>query len=369
MLLSFILLCAISSCEIFQSASYIDPDDPGIEYNGRVDLSNPKNVRFDWSGVQIKARFEGTSCSIILKDGNNDYDIFIDGKLRKVLRTKSDTIYVLATKLENRAHSLLISKRTEGRFGIAAFKGFILDGGKSLIKSNGGKQRKIEFIGDSFVAGFGSEGSNADCKFSRETENCYITFGPQLARRLNADYSIVAISGIGVVKNHGDSLRASEFPLPYYYDRICMNDTLKWDFNFWKPDVVVVRLGRNDYWLKPHPKRDMFRTSYINFLRKIREYYPNTHIFAICGPLRKDPHCDYIKSAVREMNEKLSDKKVHFIKLDIKLNPEKDFGCEKHPNFFGHQKITDVLEPIIREKLKWESSVKKIFPKTPFSKK
>lgn len=173
----------ISSCELFEGASNIEPNDPNIEYFGRVDRSNPISVRFDWPGVQIRTRFMGTSCSVRLKDGNNDYDVFIDGRLQKVLRTTSDTIYVLATNLENKAHSLLISKRTEAKFGMAVFEGFILDGGKSLVKPADFEKRRIEFIGDSFIAGFGSEGSSPDCKFSRETENCYIAFGPQLARR------------------------------------------------------------------------------------------------------------------------------------------------------------------------------------------
>lgn len=124
----------LSSCEFIERASYVETDDPNIEYIGRFDFTNPKSVRFDWPGVQIKARFEGTSCSLRLKDGNNDYDIFIHGKLKKVIRTNSDTIYVLATKLENRIHSLLISKRTESKFGTAIFEGLILDGGKSLVE-------------------------------------------------------------------------------------------------------------------------------------------------------------------------------------------------------------------------------------------
>lgn len=148
-----------------------------------------------------------------------------------------------------------------------------------------------------------------------------------------------------------------------------MNDTLPWDFNCWQPEAVFVCLGRNDYWQKPHPNKAMFRTSYINFLIKIRGYYPDAHIFALCGPIRKDPHCDYIKSVVRELTEKNNDKKIYFIKLDIKLNPEKDFGCEKHPNFSGHKKIADVLEPVIREKLKWMSPLRRIIPSNPFSKK
>ncbi len=358
----------ITSCEFFEGSSHIDADDPNIEYIGRLDFSNPKSVRFDWPGVQIRTRFEGTSCSIKLKDGNNDYNIFIDGKLHNIIRTSADTIYVLANGLKKKTHTLLITKRTEALFGVGTFEGFILDGGKDLVKSNEKKKRKIEFVGDSYFTGFGSEGDSPDCVFSRETENSYLSFGPQLARKLDADYSIVAISGSGVVKNYGDSTRTSEFPLPHYYNKTLFNDTLLWDFKRGQPDVVVVRLGRNDYWQKPHPKREMFRTAYLDLLKVIRKHYPNAHIFALCSPLRYDPHCDYISSVVNELNGKNKDKKIHFVKVDVKFNPKRDFGCEKHPNRFGHQKIADFLEPIIRKELKWESMLKKIFPSNPLAK-
>jgi len=361
----------ITSCEFFESSSHIDPDDPNIEYIGRFDFSNPKRVRFDWPSVQIRTKFEGTSCSIKLKDGNNDYNVFIDGHLHKIIRTTADTIYVLANGLEKKTHTLLITKRTEALFGLAAFEGFILDGGKDLVKTINilKRKRRIEFVGDSYFTGFGSEGDSPDCTFSRETENSYLSFGPQLARKLNADYSIVAISGVGVTKNYGDSLRTSEFPLPYYYNLTCMNDTLLWDFSQLQPDAVVVRLGRNDYWQKPHPKREMFKSAYLKLLKDIRKHYPNAHIFALCSPLRYDPHCDYISSIVNELNGKNKDKKIHFVKVNVKFNMQRDFGCEKHPNRFGHKKIADFLEPVIRKEMKWESILKKIFPSNPFIKK
>lgn len=369
-----ITLLAISflmtSCEFFEGSSHIDADDENIEYIGRVDFSNPKSVRFDWPGVQIRTRFEGTSCSIKLKDGNNDYNVFIDGRLHKIIRTTADTIYVIANGLKNKTHNLLITKRTEALFGQAAFEGFILDGGKDLGKTiDLRKKRKIEFVGDSYFTGFGSEGDSSDCTFSRETENSYLSFGPQLARKLDADFSVVAISGSGVTKNYGDSLRTSEFPLPHYYERTLMNDSLAWNFSQWQPDVVFVRLGRNDYWQKPHPKREMFRSAYLKFIKDIRRHYPNAHIFALCSPMRKDPHCDYINSVVNELKEKNGDKKIHFIKPEVKFNSQRDFGCEKHPNRFGHKKIADFLEPIIRKEMGWESILKKIFPSNPFAKK
>lgn len=352
--MSFVLVgTLIMSSQHLERSSYFVAADPNIEYIGRFDFSRSGIVRFDWPGVQIKANFSGTYCAIKLKDGRNDYNIFIDGKLHTVLRTNSDTIYTIAENLKDSKHLLLISKRTEALNGIATFGGFILNPGESLYPIIEGKKRKIEFIGDSFVAGLGSEGKSPDCLFSRETDNNYIAFGPVLARRLNADYSIIAISGIGIVRNNGDSTGISKKPLPYYYERACLNETLKWDFQKWQPDLVVVRLGNNDYWKKPYPPISAFQTAYIKFLKRIRKVCPKASILVLCEPVRKDPHCDYIKSLVNELSSRLQDKKIWFEELDVYLDISKDFGCQEHPNESGHKKIADALEPKIRKAMNW----------------
>lgn len=348
--LLYFLLLATFSCDIFISDGYIDADDPLIIYEGRFDYGDPKNPRFDWPGSSIHAVFEGRSVYVRLTDSNNDYNVFIDDKLKKILRTDSSVVYIISDSLTPGKHRISITKRTEGKFGIASFQGFIIEEGKTLHPLGLRRKRKIEFIGDSFVAGFGNEGKSPDCEFSRETENNYISYGPVLARKLKAYCNVIAISGIGLVRNNGDSTRTSLFPFPYYYNRTCFNDSLEWNFSSYQPDVVVIRLGRNDYWAKPFPKRENFRTDYVQFLKYIRGKYPKAHIFALCGPIRKDPHCDYIKSAVKEMK----DKKIYFVKLDVNLKRPDDFGCQYHPNKSGHEKIAAYLETIIKEKTGWK---------------
>ena len=345
-----LLFYFFTSCSLFTSDGNIEADDPHIIYEGRFDFSDPKNPRFDWPGSSIHAVFEGSHISVRLNDGNNDYNIFIDGKLETILRTDSSEVYNISDSLSPGKHRITITKRTEGIFGIATFGGFILSEGKTLHPLALRRNRRMEFIGDSFVAGFGSDGKSPDCEFSRETENNFIAYGPVLARKLKAYCNIIAVSGIGITRNYGDSTRTSSVAMPYHYNKTCFNDSLEWDFSKYQPDVVVIRLGRNDYWSKPFPKRADFRTAYLEFLKYVRSKYPKANIFALCGPIRKDPHCDYIKSAVNEIN----DKKIYFVKLDVNLKRPGDFGCQYHPNKSGHEKIASFLEPIIREKTGWK---------------
>ena len=345
---------ALISCNYLKPDEEIDASDSVIKYMGRVEFIDSANVKFSWSGVTIETLFEGTSIGIKLIDGNNDYNIFIDGVLDTVLITSEDSIYTLAENLKDTLHHIIITKRTEASLGEAIFGGFIIDPDKNFYFPNIIKKKKIEFIGDSFVAGFGVEGKSPDCPFERETENNYLSYGPLLARRLNAEYFVEAISGIGIIRNFGDSATTSEFPFPFYYDNVNIFDSVKWDFTKWVPDAVVVRLGRNDFWRKPFPTRNQFEKAYKKFIRRIRKNYPNAHIFCISGLTKPDTHSAFIHSVVDDLQIHNRDRKVHFVKLKIELKRPDDFGCQYHPNENGQKKIADFLEPIIRKTMKWD---------------
>ena len=342
-------LLLLNSCDKPVSTGYIDADDPLIIYEGRFDFTNPKSPRFDWPGTSIHAVFEGSKISVKLTDGSNDYNVFIDGRFKTIICSDSNLVYNISDSLSPGMHRITITKRTEGIFGIASFEGFILDEGKTLHPLGLRYKRKMEFVGDSFIAGFGSEGESPDCEFSRETQNNHITYGAVLARKLKAYCNIIAISGTGMTRNFGESSGKSQMPFPNYYSRTCFNDSLEWDFSKYQPDAVVLRLGRNDFWEKPFPKGADFRSAYIQFLKTIREKYKDAHIFALCGPTGDDPHCNYIKSAVL----KIKDDKIHFVKVEAKLKRPDDYGCQFHPNKKGHQKIAAFLEPIIKKALDW----------------
>ena len=111
----------------------IPADNPAIRYSGRFDDSDPKKPSFDWPGCSIEARFSGASITVKLSGGDNDFNVFIDGQLKsKLTIDKSKTSYVAAAGLPAGAHTLLLTKRTEGFQGATAFLGLQLEDGQSL---------------------------------------------------------------------------------------------------------------------------------------------------------------------------------------------------------------------------------------------
>ena len=333
----------------------IPASSPMIRYTGRFDFSDPARPRFDWPAVTIEAAFEGTSLAALVEDGRNSYDVTIDGQT-SVLRTQpGQTRYVLATGLPDGRHTVRLTKRTETFYGTPRFLGFELDQGRGLLDLPDAPQRRIEFIGDSITAGYGVEGQSPTCIFSTETENAALTYAAQTAAQLNASYAVVAVSGLGVVRNYNAENNLSSGTMLTYYGRTVANDEAEdWDFGEWVPQAVVINVGTNDYSTSPHPESEVFLLGYTNLIFEVRERNPDAHIFAVSGPLMAGPAADNIRDVVTQMNEALRDERVHLVAIENTLESSGvDFGCDWHPNASGQRKIAAQLAPAIAGVLGW----------------
>ena len=356
--LTFIL----SACSPFavkpeeESTGVIDADHPYIQYIGRFDHSDPKNVAYDWPGVYLCASFEGTSCSIRLKDTLNEYSVVVDQRAPRLLTADSLlSVYPVASGLSDSApHTIMIQKRSETFVGKAVFSGFMLDKGCELLPAEKRPDRRIEFIGNSITCGYGVEGDSTGCHFSVETENATMSYAAMTARELHADYSLIAYSGRGVVRNYGDSNKVSVDPMPSLYGRICFSDSIKkWNYSSWIPQAVVINLGTNDFSTQPFPDKEVFQEAYLRLIRRVRTLYPGSTLFCVCGPMIGEPCWSYIREVVEQEQKGKRDKDVFFAGIDRNVLTETDWGCDNHPNVFGMQKMTGVLVAAIKLRMNW----------------
>src|SRR5690606_1177863 len=307
--------------------------------------------RFWAPGVYIKARFEGTSCEILLNDellyGNshNYISIIVDDMppVRLQLKDKNNVIRA-AENLKDTIHTLLIVKATEAGIGYLEFEGIRC---KKLLPLASKAERKIEFIGNSITCGMGSDGS-IPCGSGEwyDQHNAYLSYGPLTARSLNAEWILSAVSGIGMVH----SCCGMKITMPQVFDKVNMRqDTIEWDFNAYQPDVVTVCLGQND------GKQDstLFCSTYVGFLKRLRAYYPSASIVCLTSPMADETLQAVLKKYLTAVVKAVRNDGDHnvFSYFFIKKYEQ---GCDYHPNLSEHREIAAELTGYIKKIKKWD---------------
>jgi lysophospholipase L1-like esterase len=350
----FTKLFQIGGILLLSSTAHADhiilPDDPRIQYSGRVDFSNPQRPRFDWSAVSIQIHFKGPAIAFLLEDAQNRFDVWVDGKPQTVLTaTLTQSAYTIDS-LGAGEHKLQLVRRTEASFGPTTFLGLSLPDGVELLAAPAPLARKIEVIGDSWVCGYGNESPTVHCDNQGPYENANRSFAMVAARELKAEAHLVCYSGRGVVRNYGDLKRHSDEPFPLLLDRLlCGEPQSHWDYSTWTPDVVVIHLGTNDFSTMTHPDAQDFQDSSVALLVHLRSLYPQASLFWFSATGWPD-YYPSVEKAVTARND-AGDAKVYCV--GYPPVPQDQMGCDFHPNVKVHQKLATLLARAIRQKLGW----------------
>ncbi len=325
-------------------AGMIPADDPNFQYVGRINFRDRKAPGISWPGTAIRANFTGTSLKVKLRDdkGKNMFNVFIDGKYGQghvLACEKGESVYPVATGLDNGSHELLITKRTEGEQGATAFLGLELEDGASLEAPPPRPSLRMEVFGDSISVGLGADLKRGG-EHSIAARNNFITYGAITARNLGAEYVCTAKSGIGLLK--------SWFPttMPEYYDRLFATSLEgygpAWDFSLWQPHIVVINVLQNDSWLVKS-KRQAAATpdAYVTFVQKIRGHYPDARIICALGSMdaSRNKWAGYVREAVKRLNDG-GDAHVHLYIFKTRSN--------KHPNAGHHKAMAEELTAFIK---------------------
>jgi lysophospholipase L1-like esterase len=355
--ITILLLIAASKTFAVDDSQWIKPGNPAINYVGRFDFSKDGQVSYDWPGTYIRCRFTGKSIGLKL-EGNKDisYNVFIDNLPVKVITTPENGGIWLENTLKPGTHTLRIYKRTEAVIGVSVFKGLMIDNKADVLPWETAPRHRIEFIGNSITCGYGTEGANKNEHFKPSTENNYYSYAAYLSRAFGADYSIIAHSGMGVVRNYGDSLNVSVAPqMPDRFLRVLDSDNqLKWDFSQWKPDVVVINLGTNDFSTHPYPDKVIFQRTYEKLVLKIREVYGDIPVICLVGPMIDEPCFSYVKESVENLKIYNKDKHIYFTGIPIALlNTDDDLGSDSHPSVKGQRKMAAFIAPVISTITGW----------------
>ncbi|GAA3585945.1 hypothetical protein GCM10022419_080030 [Nonomuraea rosea] len=307
------------------------------------------SVQYTWPGVSFEGRFHGTGVGIVLNDAGNDYDIQIDNATPATLRAPGRTTHWIGN-LGNADHTVRIAKRTEGPWAAGEFGGFVAASGGSILAKPAPRTRQIEFIGDSWTAGYGNMSTNRDCGGSggvNPNSNADQTFGALAARGLNADYQITAWSGMGMVRNYNGGNAGTDFRT--YYDRTLQAvDTSVWQKpSSWKPQVIVIGLGINDFstalnsgepWANADALAAAYRSAYLGFLDKLRTRYGSNAYIVLTYPTLSNTTAmaDSVQQIVQQRNSQ-GDSRVKSLHYDNAALGLDLLGCDWHPSLHDHR--------------------------------
>jgi lysophospholipase L1-like esterase len=362
-----------SAAQRLSSAAIEFPaNSPEIRFQGRTAVNSDGSVSFDWSGVYCEFAFTGDYCAVRGSDDPrclNRFNLFVDGIQTAVVNFSTDSTVVLFADVASGpgasgapgrgSHQIRLQKRTEGNQGIFTLKKIILPEGERLEKSAPAPDRRILFIGNSLTCGYGVEAKSNKERFNNLTENCNLSYACDLARYFDADYELISHSGIGAARNYGDKRRVSKKAMPEAFARTfdSKDDSAPWNFGNdpFRPDVVVIYLGTNDFSTKPWPTYKEFSKRYYDIVRQVRAAYGDVPILCVSTYLI-DPALDYTRRIVE--SGKSSNLHLAAI-LPGYCNPDTDHGADGHPNIVGQQKTAMLLAPYISTLTGWPVNAKR----------
>lgn len=348
-----LLLCAgVVAC----AQQYVQASSDSITFVGRT-LVRDTAVCMDWTGSYLRVSFCGKQLEICVSDtGRNYYNLYIDRDITanpdSVLTITGDTNIIICLNTDT-THTLTLYKRTEGEHGCSIFRHFLTDG--HFIQAPPLKPRQIEFIGDSYSCGYGAENTTQYDRFSPETETSAKSFASIVARYFNADYFVIAHSGMGVARNYNSKFAG--YYMPERYTQIFdmdRSDDMRWDtaMSDFRPQITVILLGGNDFSTNKKPSYSDFEHNYIRMLKQIKANYGEDHPILCCTKKNRDEIFAYVQKVVHNCGMK----NISCCPLFANLfhDDERNLGADFHPNYEAHRKIAHVLIPYIATMTEWE---------------
>ncbi|MES2265915.1 MAG: SGNH/GDSL hydrolase family protein [Bacteroidota bacterium] len=347
--LAFLLFVAFTS----HAQTLVNFNNPKIFYVGRVAMKD-STAELSWTASSVIINFNGTAVKATMNDenGQNYYNVVVDGQVAKVLKLdKGKKEYELISGLTKGPHKLQLFKRTEYDWGRTWFYGLTVNG---KLLSPPTFRHKIEYYGDSITCGMADEDTTGKDRGDNDYENGYASYASVAARHFNADFHVIAKSGIGVFISWFD------YVMPYIYDRAYANEKTKWDFEKFTPELVVVNLFQNDSWLSKNKEHEQFKKifrdtpptpefiigHYHVFIKSIRAKYPQAKILCALGLMdatkEGSPWPGYIEKAVAGLN----DKGVYTHFFPYKNKPG-------HPSVKEQQAMGEELIGYIEKTFKW----------------
>lgn len=356
-------------------AEVIPAADSRVTFVGRTLVENG-DVSFDWTGVYFRIAFTGKSLSMRASDikwdtttemaatRHNYFNVWIDAPMsaepHRIIEVASmdtvieliDPVYLKNSKVK--VHQVIVQKRTEGEQGKTIIHEFATDAKGQFLQAEPIRKRQLEFIGASYDCGYGVDDSSRLAKFTPETENASRSFPAIISRYFDADYVVVAHSGMGAARNYNSKFDGYHMPDRYLqtFDMDSAQDT-RWNAaeSDIRPALTLIYLGGNDFSVSLQPSYEKFRDGYYRLIRYIKDNYGEDHPVLCVSSKAHSTLLDYM----RDMVKFCPMSNVHFMACcpSLHLSTDEDLGASMHPNYIGHQKFSYAYIPYVATITGW----------------
>ena len=304
-------------------------DEEVVNIFGRSYIVN-NALRFDHASNAIEVGVIGTSLVVNLTASAISYmrvwvdDVELADRIKITPATKK---YTVASGLEDAYHKIRIVKATEMQDAVWTVSSFEADKFATVPKKSA---LKIEFVGDSISAGYGSLGPAGAGKTVDNSDSTR-TYAYYTAQQLGADYSVVAWSGICAKAYHW----ASNVNMNTLYGRTSWTNSAAYTTDD-EPDIIVLNLGTNEAsYLSPEyggpSYGSQFPADYKDMLTTIRSKNPNAYVICLYGMMGTN---SVIHSGIATAVEQMDDDKIVYNPISITANSS---GAAGHPSAYAQE--------------------------------
>ncbi len=356
---ALILLLAVGCMD--QKMTIHQANDPLIRYSGRIDYNNTGGIRLIGSAASATMKFKGDSCRVLLKNNTPDglYNFFaveLDGQYIGRYKLEGDSMVSHSVEVPKgqESHLLTIYKATEAANGTFDFCGLICN---ELLPPPEKPVRKIEFIGNSITCGMGVDAEEIPCGSGQwyDQHNAYLAYGPRVARKLNLQFMMSSVSGIGIYRNW--NVDGPVMPDVYENRYLNTDSTKRWDFSQFTPDIVSIALGTNDFSDGDgvHERlpfdSERFTAEYIAFVEKIYSHYPSTQVALLTSPMLSGEKAglllDCLNNVKAHFDQNQSLKPIAIYQFEGVV----PHGCDFHPDKKDQEQMAEAVAPFFQQLL------------------
>lgn len=297
-----------------------------------------------WPGSYFEGAFRGTEAWLKIGPGAVSLRIRIDRGTPEPL-VKPAPGYIRLTGLGEGVHQVRIDVASESQAEPTLLGGLYVPAGNAL-PAPAPRARQIEFVGDSHTVGYGNTSDTRDCSEDQvwRTTDTSLGLAALTAAKYDADYQVNAISGRGIVRNYNGSAGTT---LPHAYPFALLDNSHRYRDHAWRPQVVVVALGTNDFstplhsgepWQTREQLHADYERSYVAFVGVIRAKHPKAFILLWSTDLSGGEIASEVAKVAAAL-ERGGERRVATLTIgDLATS-----GCHYHPSLADDAKIADAI--------------------------